>query len=63
MQDHAVFELPDLNRNLEQLCNDRLGLRVGQFRVLQRLGAQLLMQDICGSMFQQAHEVGQKGGA
>ena len=50
MQDDLVLVLLDLNGDLEQFSDDRRWLRLGQRSVLQCLGAQLLVQDVCGGM-------------
>ena len=60
MQHDAVLELPDLHSNLEQFRDDRRGLGVSQNGMSQRLGAQLLMQNIGCRMLQQAHVIGQE---
>ena len=63
MQDDALFCLPDLDRDFEQLVDDRRWLRLRQRGVSQSLGAQLLMQDVGGGVQQQPHEVGEEARA
>ena len=63
MQDDVVFVLLDLSRDLEQLENDCIGLCGRKFGMLERLGAQLLMQHVGGTMQDKPHAVGEKGGA
>lgn len=51
----------DLDGDLEQLGHDLRELRLRQCGMLQRLGAQLLMQNVGGGMQRQAHAIGQAG--
>jgi hypothetical protein len=62
MQSDTLLAMPDLDGNLEQLGDDRRRLGLRQGGMLQRLGAQLLMQDISRGMQQQMHAIGQETG-
>ena len=63
MQNDAVFVLFDLSCDLEQLQNNGIGLRGGKVGVLERLGTQLLMQHIGGTVQDESHAVGKESGA
>ena len=63
MQDDAVFVLSYLCRDLEQLENDGVGLSRGKFGMLECFSAQLLVQHIGCTVQDQAHAIGEKGGA
>ena len=61
MQDHAVFVFDDLDRNFEELRDDRRRLCICQRRMLQDLAAQLLVQDVGRSVLKETHEIGDEG--
>ena len=57
MRNDAVFVLLDLSCHLEQLENNADGLSRCEFRVLERLGTQLLVQHIGSTMQDEPHAV------
>ena len=61
MEEDPILVLFDLRRHLEEGENHRGGLGVGERRVLQRVRAEGMVQDIGRTREQQAHGVGEEG--
>ena len=61
MEEDTVLVLFDLGRHFEEGEDHGRGLGLGQSGLLQRLGAEGMMQDIGGTRQQEPHGVGQEG--
>jgi hypothetical protein len=62
VEEDAVFVLFDLSCHFEEGEHDRRGLRLGERCVLERRGAQGMMQDIGGTRQEEPQSVRQEGG-
>ena len=61
MEEDTVLVLFDLGRHFEEGEDHSRGLGLGQCGLLQRMGAEGMMQDIGGTRQQEPHRVGQEG--
>ena len=61
MEEDTILVLFDLGSHFEEGEDHSRGLGLGQCGLLQRMGAEGMMQDIGGTRQQEPHRVGQEG--
>ena len=62
MEEEAILVLFDLRCHFEEGEDQRGGLRGGEWRVRERVGAEGMVEDRGGARQQESHGVGQEGG-